>query len=137
MVSGGWMKSYLHTRIGRSRCDGCHTSVQSLLSSHFSLSLFIFISLHLHLSLSFIFISLFFISLSSPLSLFIFISLFTHRNGNNQTTDSTNKERSCTSQERAINLSILAVSKPGVVSKNATDATPGGALPEPTNITCP
>ena len=85
------------------------------------------LQLHLFFSLSLLFLSsLFsFSSLFIFLSLFIFISVSFHlcllssslslhtETELNQTNDSTNEERSCTSQERAINLSVhLAVSKP-------------------------
>ena len=86
----------------------------------------------------FLFMIILLISLFSSLSLFISVSLFTHRNWINQSNDSTNEERSCTSQERAINLSLLSVSGPGefshVESNWAAGSTLGGALPEPTNI---
>ena len=48
MVGGGWVMSYLRSRIARlvpSRCDGCHTSVWCPLSSLFISVLLILISL--------------------------------------------------------------------------------------------
>ena len=83
----------------------------SLLSSHlylFScLSLFVFISVSFHLCL---FSSLFhFISVSFHLHL----SLHTQKRKLTSQMIPPTRNGSCTSQDRAINLSILAVSKPG------------------------
>ena len=71
-------------------------------------------------------------SLHLHLCLFSFLSpsLFTHRNGINQSNDSTNEERSCTKSRQNYQfvhpLSLVSFSR--VVSNNAIDATPGGAL---------